>query len=158
MHADWKPGLLRGLINRPVTALAERLDVTAEPQHLDKILVAGTLTNFLGGRQAVLVADHDRTLQAGILAGPFLDLPVVDRRADRRAQIMVADALPGGERIKNAKHDIVRIEMLLLHERQRRTLRSAFPRIGVPARRVGLGLRVRRTFHHALLLMIVVSL
>src|SRR5882757_6648692 len=59
MHADWKPGLLRGLINRPVTALAERLDVTAEQQHLDKILVAGTLADFLGGRQAVLVADHD---------------------------------------------------------------------------------------------------
>jgi hypothetical protein len=71
---------------------------------------------------------------------------------------MVADALPGGERIKNAKHDIVRVEMLLLHERQRRTLRSAFRRIGVAARRVGLGFRVRRPFHHALILMFVVSL
>src|SRR6476659_1599273 len=92
MNADRKPGLLRGLINRPVTALAERLDVAAERQHLDKIPVAGTLADFLGGRQAVLVADQDGTLQARILAGPFLDLPVVDRRADRRAQIMVADA------------------------------------------------------------------
>src|SRR5258707_12954523 len=107
MHADRKPGLLRGLVNRPVTALAERLDVTAEQQHLDKILVAGTLTNFLGGRQAVLVADHDRTLQAGILAGPFVGLPAVECRADGPAPIMVATALPGGERVNNVKYNTI---------------------------------------------------
>jgi len=71
---------------------------------------------------------------------------------------VIADALPGIERIKDAKHDIVRIEMLLLHERQRRALRAAFRRIGVAARRVGLGLRIRRAFHHALIGMFVVSL
>src|SRR6266446_3822138 len=138
MHADRKPGLLRGLINRPVAALAERLDVAAEQQHLDEIPVAGAFADFFGRRQAVLVADHDRALEARILAGPFLDLPVVDRGAERGAELMIADALSAGERIENAQHDIVRIEMLLLHERQRRTLGTAFRRIGVPSRRVRL--------------------
>src|SRR5258705_3097529 len=62
MHADRKSGLLRGLIDRPVAALAERLDVAAQQQYLDKILVAGALTDFFGCGRAVLLADHDRTL------------------------------------------------------------------------------------------------
>src|SRR6266403_2545465 len=158
VHADRKSGLLRGLIDRPVAALAERLDVAAQQQYLDKTLVAGALTDFFGCGRAVLVADHDRTLQARILAGPFLDLPIVDRGAERGAEFVIADTLPAGERIENAEHDVVRTEMLLLHERQRRTLRSAFRRIGVAARRVRLRLRIGRAFHHALILMFVASL
>src|SRR5712672_2412575 len=46
MDADRKPGLLRGLVNRPVAALAERLDVAAEQQHLDEIPVAGAFADF----------------------------------------------------------------------------------------------------------------
>ena len=84
VHADRKPGLLRRLVDRPVAALAERLDVAAEQQHLHEILVAGALADFGGGGHAVLVGDDDRALQAAVLAGPFLDLPVVDRGSQSR--------------------------------------------------------------------------
>src|SRR6266702_8958791 len=125
MHADRKSRLLGGLIDRPVAALAKRLDVAAEQQHLHKVLVAGALADFGGRRWTVLIGDHDGAFQAAVLAGPFVDLPVVDRARQCRAQILVANALPGVERTQYAERDVVRIEMLLLHERQRRTLRTA---------------------------------
>src|SRR6202023_2364442 len=137
MHADRKPDLLRRLVDRPVAALAQRLDVAAEQQHLDKVLVAGALANFGGGGRTILVGDHDGAFQAAILTGPFVDLPVVDGGRQRRTQILVANALPGLERTQYAERDIVRVEMLLLHERQRRALRAAFRRPGVAARRIG---------------------
>src|ERR1700676_4135357 len=113
VNADRKPRLFRGLVDRPVAPLAQRLDVAAQEQYLDKVLVAGAFPDFGGRRRAAPIGDHDGTLKARVLAGPFFDLPVVDRRADRRTQIMIADALPGVERIEHAEHDIVRIEMLL---------------------------------------------
>ena len=65
---------------------------------------------------------------------------------------MIAHALPGGaERIEHAEHDIVGIEMLLLHEGERGTLRPAFRRIGVAPRCIRLRLRIGRAFHHALI-------
>src|SRR6476646_2275908 len=48
MHADRKPRLFRSLIYRPVAALAERLDVAAEQQNLDEIVVTGAFADFLG--------------------------------------------------------------------------------------------------------------
>src|SRR5260370_18562027 len=98
MHADWKPRLLRRLINRPVAALTERPDVAAQEQHLDKILVAGAPADFSGRGRSILVGDYDGAFQAAVLAGPFRDLPVIDRGSQRRAQILVANALPGIER------------------------------------------------------------
>src|SRR5205085_9203357 len=50
MDADRKPGLLRRLIDRPVAALAERLDVAAQQQHLHEILVACARADFGGSR------------------------------------------------------------------------------------------------------------
>ena len=79
VDADRQADLLRRLVDRPVAALAERLDVAREQQHLNEILVAGALADFGGGGNTVLIGDDDRALQARILAGPFLDLPVVDR-------------------------------------------------------------------------------
>ena len=157
MHADRKPHLFRRLIDRPVAALPERLDIAAEQQHLHEILVAGALADFGGRGRTVLVGDHDRAFQARILAGPFVDLPVVDGARQSRAQILVAQALPGVERIQYAERDVVGIEMLLLHERQRRALRTAFRRIGVAARRVGLRLGIGRAFHHALIGMLAIG-
>ena len=48
--------------------------------------------------------------------------------------------------------------MLLLHERQRRALRTAVGRIGVAARGIGLRLRIGRAFHHALIGVLAVGL
>src|SRR5438552_10150150 len=83
MNADRQADLLRRLVDRPVAALAEWLDGTAEQQHLHEVRIARALADFGGGGRAVLIGDDDRALQTGILGGPFLDLPVVDRRADR---------------------------------------------------------------------------
>ncbi len=96
MDADRQADLLRRLVDRPVAALAERLDVAREQQHLDEIRIAGALADFGGGGNAVFIGDDDRALQARILGCPFLDLPVVDRGADRAGQILVAQALPAG--------------------------------------------------------------
>src|SRR5664279_5398253 len=60
MHAYGEPGLFGGLIDRPVAALAERLDIAAEQQHLHEILVAGALADFGGRGRAIFVGDHDR--------------------------------------------------------------------------------------------------
>ena len=158
MDADRQADLCRRLIDRPVAALAERLDIAAEQQHLHEIRIAGALADLGGGGRAVLVGDDDRTLQAGILAGPFLDLPVVDRGADRSGQIVVAQALPAGERIEHAERDVVGIEQLLLHEGQRGTLRPAFRRPSVAARGIRLRLRIGRAFHHALIGLLAVGL
>src|SRR6266566_8288937 len=46
MHADGKACFLRRLIDRPVAALAERLDIAAEQQHLNEILITGALADF----------------------------------------------------------------------------------------------------------------
>src|SRR5205085_4317343 len=111
MDADRKPGLLRRLIDRPVAALAERLDVAAQQQHLHEILVACARADFGGSRRPVLVGNHDGAFEALVLAGPFLDLPVVDRRANGGGKVVIADALPRGKWIEDAEHDIVRIEV-----------------------------------------------
>src|SRR5215217_2684630 len=79
MHADREAGLLGRLVDRPVAALPERLDVAAQQQNLDEVLVAGAPADFSGGRWTILVCDHDRALEPAILAGPFRDLPIVDR-------------------------------------------------------------------------------
>src|SRR6185369_2002210 len=89
VDADRQADLLRRLVDRPIAALAERLDGTAEQQHLNEVRIAGALADFGGGGNTVFIGDDDRALQAGILAGPFLDLPVVDRGADRAGQILV---------------------------------------------------------------------
>src|SRR6185312_12946735 len=157
MDADRKARLLGGLIDRPVAALAQRLDIAAEQQHLNEIAVAGALADFGGGRRAVLVGDHDRSLETAVLAGPLGDLPVIDRAGQRRAQILVANALSGLQRAQHSERDVMRVEMLLLHERQRRALRSALRRTGVTARRIRLRLRVGWTLHHALVGMLAVG-
>ncbi|KTT89745.1 hypothetical protein NS44R_14965, partial [Mammaliicoccus sciuri] len=100
MHADRETHFRGRLIERPVAALAERLDIAAQQQHLDEIAVAGALADLGRGRGAILIGDDDRALQPGVLAGPFLDLPVVDRRADRAGEILVAESLSGGERVE----------------------------------------------------------
>ena len=159
VHADRKPRLLGRLVDRPVAALAERLDIAAEQQHLDEIPVAGAAADFGGGGHAVLVGDHDGAFQAAVLAGPFCNLPVVDGGGQRGGKIVIAHALPGGaERIEYAERDIVGIEQLLLHERQRRALLAAFRRISIAARRIGLRLGIGRAFHHALIGMHAVGL
>src|ERR1700744_6675799 len=79
MHADRQARFFRRLIDRPVTALAERLDVATEQQHLHEILVAGALADFGSRRRTILIGDHDGSLEAAGLAGPFGELPVVDR-------------------------------------------------------------------------------
>jgi hypothetical protein len=71
---------------------------------------------------------------------------------------VIADALPGVERIEHAELHVVGIEQLLLHEGQRGALRAAFRRIGIPARGIGLRLRIGRAFHHALIGMNAVDL
>src|ERR1039458_1328036 len=68
MHANGKTGLLRRLIDRPVAALAQWLDIAAEQQHLDKIAVAGALADFGGRSRTVLVGDYHGALQAAVLA------------------------------------------------------------------------------------------
>jgi hypothetical protein len=152
VHAYGKSRLLGGLVDRPVTTLAERLDVAAEQQHLNKILVAGAAADFGGGGHAILIGDDNRTFQATVLAGPFGNLPVVDGGRECCGKIVIAHALPGGaERIEYAERDIVGIEQLLLHERQRRTLLPALRRIRIAARGVWLRLGIGRAFHHALI-------
>src|ERR1700730_6073526 len=46
VHADRKPDLFGRFIDRPIAALAQRLDIAAEQQHLDKVLVAGALADL----------------------------------------------------------------------------------------------------------------
>ena len=107
MHADGNTGFFRRLVDWPIAALAERLNIAAEQEHLHEILVAGAFANFGGCRHRILIADDDRRLQPLVLAGPFVDLPVVDRRAERSRKLVIADALPGAERIEHAELHIV---------------------------------------------------
>src|SRR5262249_56779570 len=93
--APGPPRLFRRLVDRPVAPLPERLHIAAQKQHLDIIRVAGALADLLRRGDAVLIGDDDRAFQALVLAGPFLDLPVVDGARQRRRQIVVAHALPG---------------------------------------------------------------
>src|ERR1700744_577121 len=71
MNADRKPRFRRRIIDRPIAAPAERLDIAAEQQHLHEMLVAGPLANFRRRGWAVLVGDNDRALEAAVLAGPL---------------------------------------------------------------------------------------
>ena len=158
MDADRQADLLRRLVDRPIAALSERLDIAGEQQHLDEIFIAGALADFGGGGNAVFIGDDDRALQARILGCPFLDLPIIDRGADCAGQILVAQALPAGERIEHAEGYVVGIEQLLLHEGQRGALRAAFRRPGVAARGVRLRLRIGRAFHHAVIGLLAVGL
>src|SRR6185312_5099955 len=109
VHADRQPRLLRRLVDRPVASLPERLDVTAEQQHLHEILVTRALADFRRRRRPILILDHDGALEAGILAGPLLDLPVVNSGGERGAEIVIADALSRAERIEHTERDVVRI-------------------------------------------------
>src|SRR5579871_7075359 len=120
MHADWQPGLFGRLVDRPIAALADRLDGAAEQQHLDEIFVTRAIADFGRCRWPVFIGNDDRALQAAVLAGPFIDLPIVDGRTERSRELVIADALACREWIEHAEHDIVRIEMLLLHEGERR--------------------------------------
>src|SRR6202011_4536769 len=68
MPADRKAYLLRGLIDRPIAALTERLDIAAEQQHLHEILVASPPADFGGRRRTIFIGDHDGAFQAAVLA------------------------------------------------------------------------------------------
>src|SRR5215471_20752838 len=78
VDADREAGLLCRFIDRPIAALAERLDIAAEQQYLREILIARALPDFGGRCRSILIGDHDGGLQPLVPAGPFLDLPVVD--------------------------------------------------------------------------------
>src|SRR3954453_2144784 len=98
MHADGKAGLFSRFVDRPIAALAEWLHIATQQQNLNEVLVPGAPADFGGGGRAILIGDHDRTFEAAVLAGPFRNLPVVDRAGQRRAQILIPNALPGIER------------------------------------------------------------
>ena len=101
-----------------------------------KFAIAGALLDHLRRGRAVLERHHHRRLQPRIARGPFRHLPLVGGMRQRRRQIRVLRALAAGQRIENAERDVVRIEMLLGHERRGRCRdcrRSARRRAGRPA-------------------------
>ena len=105
--------------------------------------VRGILLQFGHRGVGVLIRHHDRALEAWLRFQPLVQNPFIHGVAHRRAELPVLIRLAvvaGG--IEDAKHAIVLIQQLLLHERQGTTLTAALGRISVAAGGVGLALRV----------------
>src|ERR1700733_6104016 len=148
MDGYGKSGFGGGLVDRPIAAVAEGLAGAREHQHLDKILVSGPFANFSGGKTPRFIGPADRGLEAAILRRPFRDLPLVGRGAQRRTKLGIRHALPALQRIEDAEGDIVRIEMLGLHETETAAGPAAFRRQRIAPRRIGPAFRKGGTRLH----------
>src|SRR3984885_3569335 len=148
MDGYGKSGFGGGLIDRPIAAIAERLAGAREHQHLDEILVSGPFANFSCGNIRRFIGHDDRCLEAAILRRPLRDLPLVGRGAERGAELGIRHALPALQRIEDAEDDIVRIEMLGLHETETAAGPAAFRRQRIAPRRIRLPFRERGTRLH----------
>src|ERR1700742_1882537 len=76
VNADWKSRFFRRLVDRPIAALTQRLDIAAQQQDLDETLVSGALADFGGSGRAVFIGDHHRAFRTEILPGPLSVRPV----------------------------------------------------------------------------------
>ncbi len=139
-----QPGRRRGFIDRPVAPLPRRLPGAAQQQYLSEMRVTGKALDLRDGCGGILVRDHDRGFQPAVLAGPFLDLPLIHRMRHGAGQVGVDRALAGrGQRVEDAEFDIVGIQMLPGHEGQITAGSAAGRGKRIPARghrlRLGIG-------------------
>ena len=141
----------RRFVDRPVASPPERLHRARRQQHLHEALFLRALVDLGHGDSRVFLRHGDRGAEALVEVAELADLPVVHRRAERRAVIEVAlvrAAAP--ERDQDSVLDAIRIEMLLAHELGVRARRRAVFRPRIEARNIGRHARMREPFRQSL--------
>ena len=132
MHADRDIGRLGGFEHRPVATVTERLRRERGRSDLYEMRVAGAPFDLGGGSFREILRHVDRGFQPRFRLGPRVQLPIVDRRAQRRAEIEVALIIAADtQRVQDAVGDVVGVEMLLAHEVEIGRGRAAVWRPGV---------------------------
>ncbi len=159
VHPDRQTRLDRGLEDRPVAALAQKLAGAAQEQHVREAAVAGALADLLHRQLGILIGDHHRRLQPWLTLVPALELILVARERHGGAELVVLLALSSRrERVHHAPLDPVEIEMLLAHEVEVARGEPASGRPGVAPRGERLAFGIGKALHVAVALPLPVGL
>ena len=142
VDADRQGGLRRGGEDRPEAAVPERVRKAAQHRDLHEVAGARPALDLGDRRLRVLVGGADGAAEPGLPRGPALDLPGVDRPAERNREIDILERLGVSERNHHPETDIVRVEMLLAHKLEVGAGLAAAWGIGVAPHRHRLALRV----------------
>ncbi len=145
MNAERQAEFLGARIDRPVAVAAERLVGARRDVDLHILADLGAALDLGDRRLGVVLPDQDRGLQPRLAAGPVRELPVVDGALDRGAEIEILLREDEEiEHLQDAELDVERIEMLLAHEGEIGSGRSAGRRPGIAARDQRRGPRIGR--------------
>src|SRR5712675_1830129 len=135
MNAERQIKLLRARVDRPVAAASERLVGARTDIDLHIAADFGATIDLGDGGFGVVLSGQDRGFQPWVAVGPIRKLPLVDGALDRRAEFEVLlRKNKQVEHLQDAELDIERIEVLLLHEGEIGSGRSAGRRPGIAAR------------------------
>ena len=131
-----------GFVDRPIFAPAERLARARRDDHLAECLaLRGAGVDLAHGEFRIFLRHHDAGFQAAILLDPIVDLPVVDRMRQRRAEFEIALLHAAARQAHHhAGVAAVEIEMLPLHQFE---IAAGRPAIG------GIGIGTHAAGHHA---------
>ena len=116
VHPDRQTVADRRLVDRPVLALPHRLVGARQHQHLHEAWVARQPIDLCGGRDRILVGDHDRSAEALVAGEPLVGQPVVRGAGHHRGELEVEHLADPEQRVEHRVLDLPRVEQLGLQK------------------------------------------